>query len=57
MYYFDNAASTKVLDDAAKAALDVMLNFYANPSSIHRFGLETEEIISSCKKTLSYIFN
>ena len=56
MFYFDNAASTKVLEEAAKKALDVMLNFYANPSSLHKFGLQSEEILRSCKKTLANIF-
>ncbi len=57
MFYFDNAASTKVFKEAAEAALNVMLNFYANPSSIHGFGLKSEEILNSCRKTLAEIFS
>ena len=57
MFYFDNAASTKVFKEAAEAAFNVMLNFYANPSSIHGFGLKSEEILNSCRKTLAEIFS
>lgn len=57
MIYLDNAASTKVFKEAAEAALNVMLNYYANPSSIHGFGLKCEEILNSCRKTLAEIFS
>ena len=40
MIYFDNAATTRVSDTAAKAALSAMTELYANPSSAHAFGFE-----------------
>ena len=57
MFYFDNAASTKVLDSAAKKAYEVMKNFYANPSSVSCFGLKAEKIINQAKKTLADFFS
>lgn len=56
MFYFDNAASTKVLASAARAAFKVMNYFYANPSSVSEFGLKAEKIINSCRKTLADFF-
>ena len=41
--YFDNAATTKVCDEAARAALEAMTEFYGNPSSLHNKGLEIEK--------------
>ncbi len=56
--YFDNAATTVVSNNAAKAALEVMCNAYANPSSAHSFGLEAEHILKKARaeilKALGY---
>lgn len=54
-FYFDNAATTKVLPEAANAALNCMTQNFANPSSLHKLGLSAEEIISSAKQTLAKI--
>ena len=40
MIYFDNAATTRVSEHAAKTALTYMTELYANPSSAHGFGFE-----------------
>lgn len=56
MEYFDNAASTRVLEEAAKAAMDVMLNSYGNASSLHRLGLESYEILNSCRKEIAKVY-
>ncbi len=47
--YFDNAATTKVSEGAAKAAYDVMTCFYGNPSSAHAKGLEAEHILKKAR--------
>lgn len=47
--YFDNAATTRVSDEAAKAAFDVMTKFYGNPSSAHAKGLEAEHILKKAR--------
>ena len=36
--YFDNNATTKVAPEVVEAMLPFLTDFYANPSSIHRFG-------------------
>lgn len=45
MIYFDNAATTRVSDTAAQAALTAMTELYANPSSAHAFGFEAEKAL------------
>lgn len=47
--YFDNAATTKVSEGAAKAAYDVMVSSYGNPSSAHAKGLEAEHILKKAR--------
>ena len=47
--YFDNAATTRVSDEAAKAAYEVMTQFYGNPSSAHAKGLEAEHILKRAR--------
>lgn len=54
--YFDNASTTRVRPEVADIVLKVMEEDYANPSSVHCFGLEAEKYIreASCRiaKTL-----
>ena len=47
--YFDNAATTKTAESAAKVAFDVMTSFYGNPSSAHAKGLEAEHILKKAR--------
>lgn len=47
--YFDNAATTRVDEEAAGAALDIMCKNYANPSSAHSFGLDAEHILKKSR--------
>lgn len=56
MYYFDNAATTKVLKEAADEARDCMLNLYGNPSSLHKLGLEAENKMTASRKTIANVF-
>ncbi len=55
--YFDNAATTKVLKPAVLAATDCMIKNFANPSSMHQFGLNAENILNSSRKTIAKILN
>lgn len=50
--YFDNAATTKVSENAAKTATDVMCTFYGNPSSAHAKGLEAEHILKKARSSV-----
>lgn len=40
MHYLDNSATTRVLPEAAEAAMHAMLEGFGNPSSQHRLGIE-----------------
>ena len=55
--YFDNAATTQVLPSAAQAALKCMIENFANPSSLHKFGLLAESVAKSARKTLASILS
>ena len=56
--YFDNAATTRVSDAAANKMMQMLLEDYGNPSSMHQKGFaaeqyikEAKEIVASCIKT------
>ena len=51
--YFDNAATTRVDDDAARLALEVMTDCYGNPSSVHEKGIEASHIIKNARRQLT----
>ncbi len=53
MHYLDNAATTRVLPEAAKAALRVMTETFGNPSSLHRLGMEASHILESSRSTIA----
>lgn len=50
--YLDNAATTRVDDEAAKVALAVMTENYANPSSAHSFGFEAEKLLKKAREDI-----
>ena len=43
--YLDNAATTKPLECVADSVKNAMLSFYGNPSSLHKKGMEAENIL------------
>ncbi len=47
--YLDNAATTRVCPEAAEAALNVMTQTYANPSSTHRMGREAKKLLDDAR--------
>ena len=51
--YFDNSATTKVMDAAAKLMLKVMKEDYGNPSARHRKGLEAEHYIKEARTNIA----
>ncbi len=51
--YLDNAATTRVCDEAAKAAYDVMTSYYGNPSSTHTKGREAAAVLNKARKQLA----
>ncbi|MDR0952085.1 MAG: cysteine desulfurase [Oscillospiraceae bacterium] len=51
--YLDNAATTPVRPEAAKAAIDAMTVRYGNPSSSHTMGREATEMLESARAQLA----
>ena len=51
--YFDNSATTRVLDCAAEKACKVMTDAYGNPSSVHGMGIEAAKILSDSRDIIS----
>jgi len=51
--YLDNSATTKVSDEVAKAVFEVMTNYYGNPSSLHRKGIEAEKLLTNARETIA----
>lgn len=43
--YLDNAATTKPYEEVAKVVAETMLQTYGNPSSLHKKGIEAENIL------------
>lgn len=52
-HYLDNAATTKVCDEAAQAALAAMTENYGNPSSTHTRGREANRLLEKARKQVS----
>jgi len=57
MIYFDNSATTKPFPEALKSFHQVSERYYANPSSIHSFGSETEKLLLQSKKQAAQLLN
>ncbi len=54
MIYLDNASTTKPSDGVCKAISDALVNF-GNPSSMHRLGIDAENIIKKARENASDI--
>ena len=52
-HYLDNAATTKVCDEAIEAATFAMKENYGNPSSTHTKGREAKKLLDECRKTVA----
>lgn len=51
--YLDNAATTKPCEDAVRAAAEAMTEYYGNPSSLHRAGLDAQLAVDGARKTIA----
>ena len=51
--YFDNSATTKVLDCVKDAVVDAMCVNYGNAAAKHRKGVEAENLIREAKKAIT----
>lgn len=55
--YLDNSATTKVRPEVLKQIIDINENYYGNPSSLHRMGLQIEMKIQESRKSAAKIIN
>ncbi|MBQ4170808.1 MAG: cysteine desulfurase [Ruminococcus sp.] len=53
MHYLDNSATTMVSPEAAKKALEMMTEVFANPSSLHAFGVRAEAEVEAARKAVA----
>ncbi|WP_035571875.1 aminotransferase class V-fold PLP-dependent enzyme, partial [Halonatronum saccharophilum] len=51
--YLDNAATTKPYDKVVNRVTEVLKNYYGNPSSLHRKGIEAEKIIKEARREIA----
>lgn len=51
--YFDNAATTPLLDEVVEAMLPILREHYGNPSSIHAEGRRARTLVESARKTVA----
>lgn len=51
--YFDNSATTKVLDSVKDIVVKTMTEDYGNPASKHRKGMEAEQYIREARKIIA----
>lgn len=54
--YLDNSATTRQYDQVTDAMAEAMRDFYGNPSSLHRMGLEAEKKVRAARKSLAGAF-
>ena len=55
--YFDNSATTRVSEAAARKALELMREEYGNPSSLHRRGFLAEQALTAAREELAAILS
>ncbi|MGN1008374.1 MAG: cysteine desulfurase family protein, partial [Butyricicoccus sp.] len=53
MHYLDNSATTRVLPEAAEAAMKTMLEGFGNPSSQHRLGIEAARLLKDSREPVA----
>jgi len=51
--YFDNNATTRVDEDAVIAMMDVMENYYGNPSALHKSGQRMADLINDARNNIA----
>src|SRR5690554_3615638 len=53
MLYFDHSASTRPYDEVIETVTKIMSNYYGNPSSIHRLGIESEQLLIKARESVA----
>lgn len=57
MIYFDNAATTQVMPEAAQAAVNAMCEDFGNPSSLHTLGFNAEKLVKEARAVISSVIS
>lgn len=55
--YLDNSSTTKPYSQVTDKCKELMETVYGNPSSLHRKGLEAENVIKSARKNIAGLIN
>ncbi|MGC9267725.1 aminotransferase class V-fold PLP-dependent enzyme, partial [Listeria ivanovii] len=53
MIYFDNSATTKPSNAVLETYTKVASTYFANPSSLHRFGAKSKELLDASRKQIA----
>lgn len=57
MIYFDNAATTKIYDDALTSYVQVSQKFFGNPSSLHQLGVEAFQVLTKARAQVASLLS
>ena len=55
--YLDNAATTMVRKEVVDAMIPAFTTYYGNPSSLHEFAREAEQLLDSARKDVAAVIN
>ena len=55
--YMDNSATTKPYDEVIEAMVDIMRNYYGNPSSSHIYGFKAEKKLNEAREVIAKTLN
>jgi cysteine desulfurase len=53
MIYFDNSATTKPYKEVIDSFVKVSTEYYGNPSSLHRFGSQAEQLLTKARTQIA----
>ncbi|MFR0911167.1 MAG: aminotransferase class V-fold PLP-dependent enzyme [Eubacterium sp.] len=57
MIYLDNAATTKICDEALEAMEPYLNNMYGNPSGLYHLSKQSKEIVEKGRRIISGALN
>ena len=57
MIYFDNAATTKIYDDALTSYVQVSQKFFGNPSSLHQLGVVAYQVLTKARAQVASLLS
>lgn len=57
MIYLDNAATTKIYDDALTSYVQVSQKFFGNPSSLHQLGVDAYQVLTKARTQVANLLS